>query len=174
MKNQMIFSMSRDMWPQPVCLQHRRVSSAAVAVRWMERLPRRCRWTELCQLHLSSVQWVFCLRKMTRGPSELSRLRSNDKKHSKREAAGIFSLYTSLIQHVKLFEWKIIIFFSLISICLWADWSGDVPRSYIQLHFLSKYLALYCWSEGSCRTVATVPGKDCHHNPNWNWLRVFL
>lgn len=28
----LIFSMSRDVWSQPVCLQHRRVSSAAVAV----------------------------------------------------------------------------------------------------------------------------------------------
>lgn len=76
-------------------------------------------------------------------------------------------------------------FSSLISLCLWAHWSGDVPRSYIQLHFLSQYLALYCWSEGSCRTVATVPGKNCQHNPqtaseigwyffNGTWLQSLL
>lgn len=55
--------------------------------------------------------------------------------------------------------------FPLISIFLWAHWSGDVPRSYIQPHFLPEHLALYCWSEGGCSAPATVPGKSCYHNP---------
>lgn len=66
------YSIYRDVWSQPVCLQYRWVSSATVAVWRMERLPRRRRRTELRQHHLSSIQWVFCTRQMTRVPIELS------------------------------------------------------------------------------------------------------
>lgn len=65
------FFISRDMWSQSVCLQYRGVSSAAMVVWWMERLPWRCRWTGLWQLHLSSIQWVPVISDPDQSPTRL-------------------------------------------------------------------------------------------------------
>lgn len=47
-----------------------------------------------------------------------------------------------------------------LSFVMWVHRGGDVPRPQLQPHLIPKHLALHCWSERSCNTPATVPGKS--------------